>query len=295
MIRYGAHCYIFTDRWADDQLHHLETARSLGLSMFELAVGDDVAFTAGLTRREAEKLQLDLAIGPGGEWPLACDLSADAPDERALGLRWHQQQVDLAAELGAIAYAGALYGHPGVVKRRVPPADELAWTAHGLHALAEYGQQRQVKIVLEPMSHFRTHLINTPQQTMALIALADHENLYALFDTYHLITEITDYRAGLHMVAPRLWCIHACENNRGVPGSGLVPWNTLFGALAESNFDGYVTLEAYNSSINDFAIRRGMFHNVCTDGAEFVQQGVAFLQHMAQKHGVESSLDRGVQ
>jgi D-psicose/D-tagatose/L-ribulose 3-epimerase len=194
--------------------------------------------------------------------------------------------VDVAAELGAEAYAGALYGHPGVVKRRRPPAGEYAWTAAGLNQLCEYAAARQVKIVLEPMSHFRTHLVNTAAQLMRLIELADHANLYALFDTYHVITEERDYMAALRTLGPRLWCVHTCENDRGVPGGGLVPWDAVFDTLHQVGFAGPLTMEAYNSSIDDFAYARGMFHDVCPDGAEFVRTGLAFLKsHVARRWG----------
>ncbi|MCB0043173.1 MAG: sugar phosphate isomerase/epimerase, partial [Caldilinea sp.] len=187
-----------------------------------------------------------------------------------------------------VAYAGALYGHPGVVKRRRPPAGEYAWTAEGLHALADYAAARGVKIVLEPMSHFRTHLANTPAQIMRLLDLADHANLYALLDTYHFIAEVRDYAAAVRTMAPKLWCVHTCENDRGVPGGGIVPWDNLFDALHAVGFDGPLTMEAYNSSIDggDFAFARGMFHNVCPDGAEFVRAGLEFLRpHVARRWG----------
>lgn len=281
-IHYGAHCYLFTDGWSDKRLHILDTARAVELDVFEIIVGDDVTYTPRLTRQRAESLGLRLTISPGGLWPANCDLSADDPENRARGLAWHQRQVDIAAELGAVAYTGALYGHPGTVQRRIPPADELPRTAEGLHALAEHGAQRNVSVVIEPMSHFRTHLVNTPEQAMRLIALADHPNLRVLFDTYHLITEIRDYAKAIHTVAPKLWGLHACESDRGVPGGGLVPWDTVFAALKAIAFEGYVLLETYNSSIGDppgtFAFQRGMFHNPCPDGAAFVRQGVAFLR-----------------
>lgn len=282
-MKYGAHCYIFTDRWSDDVLPILDRMKALGLDVAELSVGDDVIFTPALTRRRAEALGLTLVIGPGGAWPLSADLSSDEPEERRTGLAWHCRQVDLAAELGAVAYAGALYGHPGVVKRRRPPADEYPRTAEGLHKLAEYAVQCNVKIVLEPMSHFRTHLVNTAAQLMRLIDLADHANLYALFDTYHLITEERDYAAALRTLAPRLWCVHACENDRGAPGGGLVPWDDVFDTLHEIGFNGPLTMEAYNSSIDDFAYQRGMFHNVCPDGDEFVRKGLAFLKSHVER------------
>jgi D-psicose/D-tagatose/L-ribulose 3-epimerase len=277
-MQYGAHIYIFTERWADEELWVLDTAKELGLDLVELAVGDDVHFTPRRTRARAEALGLTLTAGPGGAWPLDCDLSADDPADRARGLAWHQGQVDLCAELGAVAYAGALYGHPGVVKRRRPPVAELPAAAEGLHALAAYGAARNVRIVLEPMSHFRTHLVNTAAQLRRLIELADHPNLYALFDTYHLITEERSYGDAIRTLAPYLWCVHPCENDRGVPGGGLVPWDDLFDALDAIGFTGPLTMEAYNSARGDFAYERAMFHNVCPDGTAFVRQGLAFLQ-----------------
>ena len=154
----------------------------------------------------------------------------------------------------------------------------------GLHALADYAPAQAVKIVLEPMSHFRTHPVNTAAQLMRLIEQGDHPNLFALFDTYHLITEERDYAAAVRTLAPRLWGVHPCENDRGAPGGGLVPWDLFFDSLREVGFDGPLTLETYNSSIDDFAYARGMFHNVCPDADDFVRRGLAFLQaHVARR------------
>ncbi len=279
-MKYGAHCYLFTSRWSDDDLHLLDLAKELDLSIFELSVGDDVPFNFRRTGRHASALGIELIIGPGGAWPLECDLSADDPAHRAKGLSWHCRQVDTASELGAVAYAGAMYGHPGVVKRRRPPSGEYGWTAEGLHALAEYAANRNVVIALEPMSHFRTHLVNTPEQLARLIDLADHPGLRILFDTYHSVTEIRSYAAALRTCGKRLFGLHACENDRGVPGGGILPWTEIFSTLREIGFDGYIGLEGYNSGLDDFAYQRGMFHNLCPDGRAFVRAGITFLKEM---------------
>ena len=277
-MKYGAHGYLFTRSWSDADVRFLDLARELGLDMFELSVGDDVVFDPRLTGRRAASLGLDLIIGPGGRWPLDADLSSDAAADRARGLAWHKRQVDLAAELGAWAYAGCLYGHPGVVKRRRPPADELPRAAEGLHTLAAHAAARRVTLVLEPMSRFRTHLINTPSQLARLIDLAGHANIKATFDTYHAVTEVRDYAEGLRLLGPRLALVHACENDRGVPGGGLVPWEAVFRTLAEIGFDGTVGLETYNTGLGDFAFERGIFQDLCPDGRAFVEKGVAFLR-----------------
>jgi D-psicose/D-tagatose/L-ribulose 3-epimerase len=285
-MRFGAHCYIFIDKWTDHSLAILDTAKELGLDCFELGVGDDVHFTPHLTRAHASSLGLELFISPGGHWPREHDLSASDPQQRDKALAWHQRQVDVGAELGATAYTGALYGHPGVLSYHPPTEAENRRTAEGLHQLAEYGHRRGVRVVIEPMSHFRTHVANTAQQAMHLLELADHANLSMLIDTYHLMTETRDYASQIRCAQGRLWGLHACENDRGAPGTGLVPWDQVFGALKEIGFNGYLVFESYNSTIGDppgsFAYRRSMLHNVCPDGSAFVKEGMDFLRRSLQ-------------
>jgi D-psicose/D-tagatose/L-ribulose 3-epimerase len=127
--------------------------------------------------------------------------------------------------MGATLYSGALYGHPGVVKRRLPPADEYPRTAEGLHQLAAHAQRRGVTIALEPMSRFRTHLVNTPEQVMRLVALADHPNLSVLLDTYHG-QRGARLRAGDPHGAPAAGPARLRERP-GLPGGGLCPGRRL--------------------------------------------------------------------
>lgn len=276
-MKLGAHIYLWTERWSDAEVGLFDRARRLGLDAIELSVGLDVKFSAALTRRAAESAGISLLVGPGGEWPVGADLSDDEPANRRAALEFHQAIVDQAAGLGAMAYAGALYGRPGKVLKRRPPADELPRTAEGLHALAAHAQQAGVKIVIEPMSRFRSHVVNTPAQALRLLELAAHPNLFLLLDTYHLVTEVRDYAAAIRSVGDRIWGLHACENDRGVPGGGLVPWPAVFAALKASRCE-YVGFEGYNTGLGDFGFRRGMFQNVCPDGDAFVRAAVAFAR-----------------
>ena len=292
-MNFGAHIFLWTDRWTRDSLPLLERAHFLGLNMLELSCGDDLVddFHPAELRAEAEKLGLELTLSPGNFWPMEADISHQEKFARLEGLAWHRSWIERAGEAGMTAYCGALYAHPGRVERRAPDPDEFHWAAENLHSLAEFGAACGVAIVIEPMSHFRTHLVNTPEQAMRLIVAADHSNLRVLFDTYHAVTEVRDYAAAIRTLAPRLWGLHACESdrgvprdrgvpgNRGVPG-GLVPWDAVFTALTEIGFDGNILFESYNSSLNqgDFAYSRGMFHNVCPDGDAYVRQGLRFIQ-----------------
>jgi D-psicose/D-tagatose/L-ribulose 3-epimerase len=112
---------------------------------------------------------------------------------------------------------------------------------------------------------------------LKLVNAADHANLRILLDTYHLVTEVRDYGAAIRSVGDRIWGLHACENDRGVPGGGLVPWPAVFGALQTTKCE-YVGFEGYNTGLGDFGWRRGIFQNVCPDGDAFVREAVAFTR-----------------
>ena len=276
-FKFGAHQFLWKSHWTDADLGILDVVRRLDCSLFEVSLGDDVRFDRARLQRHARSLGLELTVGPGNLWPENCNISADEPYHRQLGLEWHKRTIEQAAELGAAAYCGALYGHPGQVCRRPPPPDELRRTADNLQVLAEFGKNHGVRLVIEPMSRFRSHLVNTATQAVNLVQLANHPNLSVNLDTYHMITEERDYGAAIRCALPKLWGVHACENDRGVPGGGLVPWKAVFEALGEASGCVRLMLETYNTGPSGFGYSRGIFQNLCPDPEAFVRQGIMFL------------------
>ena len=134
------------------------------------------------------------------------------------------------------------------------------------------------------MSRFRTHLVNTPGP-----AHAPHRARRSPRLSRPRSTPITPSPrsaitpTGLRALGPRLALVHACENDRGVPGGGLIPWETVFRTLAEIGFDGTIGLETYNTRLGDFAFERGIFQDLCPDGRAFVKKGLAFLRRLESR------------
>ena len=274
---FGAHQFLWKQHWTDDDLEILDGARALGLSVFEVSLGDDVSFTYQRLRRHAEELSLELSIGPGNAWPMVCDISHDDPGYRTLGVAWHKEILDRAAECGATAYCGAIYSHPGRVCRRPRSQDELQRAADNLFLLAEHAASLNIRLVIEPMSRFRSHLINTASEALDLLKLAGHENISINLDTYHMITEERNYETAITSVATWLWGLHACENDRGVPDGGLVPWDQVTAGLKKVTHPVRLLLETYRTGAAGFGPERGIFKNLCPDPEEFVRQGIRFL------------------
>jgi D-psicose/D-tagatose/L-ribulose 3-epimerase len=276
--RFGAHQFMWKSHWTDADLSILDTVSGLGLSLFEISLGDDVDFDLKATGKAAASLGIELTAGPGNLWPRDRDISSEDEKYRRAGIEWHKGLIARAAEMGAVAYCGAIYGHPGRVERRRPPADELPRVAEGLHELAEHASSLGIRLVIEPMSRFRTHIVNTALQALQLARLASSPAILVNLDTFHMVTEERDYGAALRAVMPRLWGIHACESDRGVPGGGLVPWPQVFRALDESERPVRVLFETYNTGPGDFGFSRGVFKDLCPDPERFVAQGLTFIK-----------------
>lgn len=280
--KYGAHQFLWVEHWTDDCLHILDEARELGLDSFEISLGDDIAFNPIPVRKRAEELGLELTVGPGNIWLMECDISSESIDNQGLGMAWHRWIIKQAADLGAVAYNGATYGHPGHILRQPRQHAELERIAQNLRQLAEYAESLNVKLVIEPMSRFRTHLIHSAQEAVDLVSMVQHPNLFINLDTYHMITEERDYANAIKTCGAALWGIHACESDRGVPGGGLVPWDDVFRSLADVCPNARILMETYNTGKQGFGYKRGIFKDVCPDAPDFVTNGLKFLKQRAE-------------
>jgi D-psicose/D-tagatose/L-ribulose 3-epimerase len=280
--KYGAHQFLWVEHWSDECLHILDEARTLGMDCFEISLGDDITFNPVPVRIRAEELGLELSVGPGNIWPMECDISSGSVESQRLGMEWHRRIIKRASELGAVAYNGATYGHPGNILRQPRQHSDLERIAQNLYPLAEYAESLNVKLVIEPMSRFRTHLVHTAQEAVDLVSMVRHPNLLINLDTYHMITEERDYANAIMTCGNALWGIHACENDRGVPGGGLVPWNDVFSSLADVCPNARILMETYNTGKQGFGYKRGIFKDVCPDAHDFVKIGLEFLKQRAE-------------
>ena len=64
-------------------------------------------------------------------------------------------------------------------------------------------------------------------------------------DSFHAYIEEKDYAKAIASCAKETIHIHVSENDRGIPGTGQVHWDSFWSGLKASGFDGYLTIEAF--------------------------------------------------
>ena len=128
---------------------------------------------------------------------------------------------------------------------------------------------------MEPLNRYRTSVINTVEQVLRLLADVDRANVGIHYDTYHACLEEADLLASLEtaLQSGKVTHFHACGNNRGAPGDGIVPWGDVFALLKKYGYDGHVTMETFAPGGLDAS-----WVNVHGTPDEVAARGVHFLK-----------------
>jgi D-psicose/D-tagatose/L-ribulose 3-epimerase len=208
------------------------------------------------------------------------DASHEDPAIRARGLAYLRACVDLAARVGAPYVAGPMYSATGKA-RLLPEAERRRQrdaAAESLREAADYAGAREVGLAIEPLNRFETDLVNTVEQGLDLCARIDRPNVGLLLDTFHMNIEEKSIADAIRAAGRLLFEFHACENDRGTPGSGHIPWSSVFEALDEVGFDGLIAIESFTPEIEEIARAVSMWRPVAASPDALAADGLRFLR-----------------
>jgi D-psicose/D-tagatose/L-ribulose 3-epimerase len=274
----------WTPHWSDDSLPLIDRVAGLGLDFIEIPLMgiDDVHPRPIRERLDGAGIDVVTSTVLGASTDIT---SADA-EVRAAGLAYLRRCVDVTAELGARQLSGVIYGMHGKRPRERPGAQEWEWSAECLAQVAEYAGKAGLAIGLEPVNRYESPLLNTCEQAVRLADMVAAPNVKIHLDTYHMNIEETSWAGPVALAGDRLCHVHLCENDRGIPGSGLVGWDELFGALGELGYDGYAGLESFVDVSGDMVAGTCVWRDLAPSGDVLVSEGTAFLRGLARRHGL---------
>jgi D-psicose/D-tagatose/L-ribulose 3-epimerase len=135
-----------------------------------------------------------------------------------------------------------------------------------------------VTLCIEPLNRFETYFLNTAADAVALMEAVNHPKVGILFDTFHANIEEKDVGAALRLCGKHLKHIHACENDRGAPGSGNVGWPGVFSAIKDIGYDGWVTIESFGGQIKEIAAAACIWRDLAVTTEAIAWDGVRFLR-----------------
>ena len=188
--------------------------------------------------------------------------------------------IDAAHDLGAVNLGGPIYsalGKTGPVSAEERERGYELLTGQ-LRELADYAADRGVVLCVEPLNRFETSFINIADQLVELLDRVDHPACKALLDTFHMNIEEKSLGDAIRTVGPRLGHLHSCENDRGAPGSGHVPWTDVAEAVRDIGYDGPVVIESFSSHIEAIAAAAAIWRPLAPSQDALAEDGLAFTK-----------------
>jgi D-psicose/D-tagatose/L-ribulose 3-epimerase len=191
--------------------------------------------------------------------------------------------AEAAADAGAKIIAGPLYSPVGYLPGRRRTSDEWKWAVEGYQSVADTFAANGVTIAIEPLNRFETFFLNTAADAAALCDEVNHPNIGILFDTFHANIEEKDIANGYRTVARHLKHVHTCENDRGIPGSGHVEWKSVFEALREIKYDGWLTIESFGFALGELSAAASIWRDIAPTPDSIAFEGIKFLKRSVEK------------
>ena len=278
MNQIGASSWIWTSPFSDTDLGLVARVKTLGFDVLEVAVDDPDAFSVDRLRAAGQAAGVGFtvcgSIGPDR------DLSHEDPEIRANALAYIQRCVEIAAALGAPHFVGPLYSAVGKTRLLEPHEREAQRTLaiEGLKAAADHAAEHGVRLGIEPLNRFETDLVNTAEQALELVDRVGAPNVGVLLDTFHMNIDEKSLGDAVRMTGDRLLQVHTCENDRGTPGTGHVPWADLFEGLRDIDFQGPLVIESFTPGIREIAKAVSLWRPLDAPSDELAERGAAFLK-----------------
>jgi D-psicose/D-tagatose/L-ribulose 3-epimerase len=144
--------------------------------------------------------------------------------------------------------------------------------------LAPRLEELDVRLAVEPLNRFETYVINTASDAARLCAEAGSDRIGVLYDTFHGNIEEKTQGNAIGDLGKRLFHLHACENDRGIPGSGHVEWHDIFTTLRQNRYEGYVVIESFGFAIREIAAAACIWRDLAPAPEVIAWEGGAFLR-----------------
>ncbi len=277
-MKLGVSTYLWVSPFGDDALGLFERARTLGFDLLEICIEEPERVSADRVRAAADAA--GLAVSVCGAFGPDRDLSHEDPERRRQGLAYLRTCVDIAGRVGSPHVAGPMYAPTGQAR---PLGDaqrerQRQRAATSLRAAAEYAGERGVSLAIEPLNRFETDLVNTVKQGLELCDRIDMPNCGLLLDTFHLNIEERSIAQAVAAAGGRLRHVHACENDRGAPGSGHFDWTTFAAGLAAVRYQGAVVIESFTTGIEQIARAASVWRPLGASPDAIAREGGRFLR-----------------
>ena len=281
MFHFGVDSYIWTERFLNKDLWIIPKAKELGFEVIDLAIGHPFEFPvqAVLEEKDRTGIQCVTTTTLGAD----TDLISPDPAIRQRGIEHMKKMVDINRILGSKILAGVIYAGWGCLSGKPRTEQEWEWSVNAMREITQYAADNWDGILaVECVNRFETHFLNIAADGVQYCKDVGMPNIKVHLDCFHMIREEKSFAGAVKTCGKEyLGYVHVNENDRGIPGTGLVPFEEFFRALKEIGYDGPLTIESFDPSFEETNRNCAIWRSFAPSGEALAVEGLANLKRIA--------------
>jgi len=283
MFKFGVDSFIWTENFSKNDLWIIPKAKEIGFETIDIAIAHPEKFPTKLVKEKIDETGIDIVTTT----TLNENTNLISPDEqiRRNGIESLKLLVDINIELGSTILGGVNYAAWGYLTRKPRTEKEWEWSVNAMREVAKYAQKRgNLIIAVECINRFETHFLNIAEDAVQYCKDVGTDNIKVHLDSFHMIREELSFRKAVEVCGEKyLGYVHVCENNRGIPGTGLVPWKEFFTALKGIGYAGPLVIESFDPGFEELNSLCAIWRKFADSGEILALEGLRNLKVIAKE------------
>ncbi len=282
MPKFGVNLLLWADKFDRETVELIPKVAEMGFDGVEIPIFDPETVDIPYTQAVLKQTGLQ-AIGCNIMSPDRNPIDED-PAIRENAKVYLKRAIEIIAELGGDTYVGPMYSAVGKLVGRARNQQEWDWCVAGLQEVSEFAGKHGVTLASEPLNRFETYFVNIAEDAVKLAEAVKSPYFKVHLDTFHMNIEEKNQGKAIQETGDFLHHVHCCENDRGTPGTGLVNWPEVFGALGSLNYDRWLVIESFTPAVKEIAAATCIWRDIAPSAESLATDGLAFLKEMAAEY-----------
>ena len=278
-MKFGVNTFVWVSPCTTQAVKDLAPkVKSMGFDILEISIENPDLIDVNAVKEILKENQLEgIICGAFGPDRNICSIDPAIWENARKYILW---LIEAAAQLGSETVCGPMYSAVGKDHIEDPAERQREWqrAVSEIKEMAEVARKKGIKLALEPLNRFETDMINVVSQGLKFIDETGMDNVGFHLDTFHMHLEEKDSADAIRRAGKKIFHFHACENDRGVPGTGQVRWNEIAKALKEVNYSGPVVIEFFTDQVKEIARAVCIWREIAPSQDAIAVQGLKFLK-----------------
>lgn len=281
MFKFGVDSFIWSEAFSEKDLWIIPKAKELGFETLDIAIAHPETFPTKLVKQKADEVGIELVTTTtlnNATNPISPDAQIRANAAKSLKLL-----IDINRELNSKILGGVNYAAWGYLTKKPRTEQEWDWSVNVMKEVAEYAKQTSdITIAVECINRFETHFLNIAEDAVRYCKDVGTDNIKVHLDCFHMMIEEKSFKGAVEKCGKEyLGYIHVNENDRGIPGTGLVPWKEFFTAVAAVGYKGPLVIESFDPGFEELSGICAIWRKLAESGEALAVEGLKNLKKIA--------------